>query len=106
MAKPADASAAANYYEVKISDIGGTAKSAGDKAVAGKVYFVKNVDAVGGSVTWTFKQTKVNDNVEGLYEASIPSDKGTASYDSNNFYFDVYNQNNGQYAVKIIKVVN
>ena len=103
VAKPADASAAANYYEVKISDIGGTAKSADDKAVAGKVYFVKNVDA--GSVTWTFKQTKVNDNVEGLYEASIPSDKGTASYDSNNFYFDVYNQNNGEYAVKVIKVV-
>lgn len=104
VAKPADASAAANYYEVKISDIGGTAKSAGDKAVAGKVYFVKNVDAVGGSVTWTFKQTKVNDNVEGLYEASIPATKATA-YDASNFYFDVYNQNNGQYAVKVIKVV-
>ena len=101
-----DASTAANYYEVKPSDIGATAKSAGDKAIAGKVYFVKNVDAKGAFVSWTFKQTKVNDDVEGLYEASIPASKGTSTWSADYFYFDVYNQNNGAYAVKVIKVVD
>ena len=101
----ADASTAANYYEVKPSDIGATAKSSGDKAIAGKVYFVKNVDKTGAFVSWTFKQTKVGDDVEGLYEASIPASKGTESYSSSYFYFDVYNKNNGSYAVKVIKVV-
>ena len=101
-----DVTSATNYYEVKLSDIASTAKAAGDKAAADKVYFVKTTDAVGGSVTYTFKQTKVNDDVEGLYEASIPSAKGTASYSASNFYFDVYNRNNGAYAVKVIKVVN
>ena len=100
-----NAATAANYYEVEPSDIAATAKAAGDKAVAGKVYFVKNVDEKGAFVSWTFKQTKVDEDVEGLYEASIPDDKAT-SYTAGNFYFDVYNQNNGAYAVKVIKVVN
>ncbi len=100
-----DASTAANYYEVTPAMIGATAKSAGDKAAAGKVYFVKNVDAKGAFVSWTFKQTKVGDDVEGLYEASIPVNKAS-SYTEGNFYFDVYNQNNGAYAVKVFKVVN
>lgn len=100
------AETAANYYEVKTSDIAGSACAADAKATAGKVYFVKNVDAKGAFVSWTFKQTKVGDDVEGLYEASIPVSKGTESYSSSYFYFDVYNQNNGAYAVKVFKVVN
>jgi hypothetical protein len=96
---------ATNYYEVKPSDIGSTAKSAGAKAVAGRVYFVKNVDAKGTFVSWTFKQTKVGDDVEGLYEATIPGSPGASTYSADNFYFDVYNQNDGEYAVKVIKVV-
>ena len=100
------AETAANYYEVKTSDIAGSVCAADAKATAGKVYFVKNVDAKGAFVSWTFKQTKVGDDVEGLYEASIPASKGTSSYSASNFYFDVYNQNNGAYAVKMIKVVS
>ena len=75
-----------------------------DKAAADKVYFVRNTDAAGGSVTYTFKQTKVGDSVAGLYEASISAAKAT-SYTAGYFYFDVYNQNKGAYAVKVIKVV-
>ena len=101
-----DGTSAANYYEVQPSDIGTTPKAEGAKAVANKVYFVKNVDATGAFVSWTFKQTKVGDDVEGLYEASIPDSKGASTYSASNFYFDVYNQNNGVYAVKVIKVVN
>ena len=62
-----DGTSAANYYEVKPSDIGTTPKAEGAEAVANKVYFVKNVDATGAFVSWTFKQTKVSDDVEGLY---------------------------------------
>ena len=104
----ADAGAGTNYtkyYEVAPTSIATTACASGAKATAGKVYFVKNVDAEGNFVSWTFKQTKVNDDVEGLYEATIPGAKAT-SYTASNFYFDVYNQNDGEYAVKVIKVVN
>ena len=94
---------AKKYYFVNRNSI--TAETAtDDKAVADKVYFVRNTDAAGGSVTYTFKQTKVGDSVAGLYEASISADKAT-SYTADNFYFDVYNQNKGAYAVKVIKVV-
>lgn len=99
-----DATSAANYYEVKTSDIATTACAASSTAAAGKVYFVKNVDANGDFVSWTFKQTKVGDDVTGLYEATIPADKAS-SYTEGSFYFDVYNQNNGAYAVKVIKIV-
>ena len=101
-----DGTSAANYYEVKPSDIGTTPKAEGAEAVANKVYFVKNVDATGAFVSWTFKQTKVGDDVKGLYEASIPDSKGASTYSASNFYFDVYNKNNGAYAVKVIKVVD
>ena len=100
-----DASTAANYYEVTPSAITQNPCKAGAKAGGGKVYFVKNVDATGAFVSYTFKQTKVGDNVEGLHYASIPATKAT-SYTEGNFYFDVYNQNNGAYAVKVIKVVD
>lgn len=93
------------YYEVAPSAITHNPCGAGAKAGGGKVYFVKNVDAEGNFVSWTFKQTKVGDDVEGLHYASIPNSKAS-SYTAGNFYFDVYNQNNGAYAVKVIKVVD
>ena len=89
-----------NYYEVTTAIIGTTPLAASSKAEAGKVYFVKNADN-----SYTFKQTKVGDDVAGLYEATIPNSKAT-SYTATNFYFDVYNRNNGAYAVKVIKVVD
>ena len=94
----------AKYYEVAPSAITHNPCGVGAKAGGGKVYFVKNVDATGAFVSWTFKQTKVGDDVEGLHYASIPTDKAS-SYTAGNFYFDIYNQNNGKYAVKVIKVV-
>ena len=97
------------YYEVELAGTE-SVKAAGSKAAADKVYFVKNVDAEGHFVSYTFKQTKVNDDVEGLVEASIGASTATAYHaDSDGhyfFYFDVYNQNNGAYAVKVIKVVD
>lgn len=95
----------AKYYEVSLT---GTETPIAltdpvTTAAAGKVYFVKNVDAEGNFVSYTFKQTKVGDDVTGLVEASIPSDKATG-YTAGKFYFDVYNRNNGAYAVKVIKV--
>ena len=93
----------AKYYEVALSGTE-TPLASGAKAAAGKVYFVKNVDANGDFVSYTFKQTKVNDDVTGLVEATIPGVTAT-SYTEGRFYFDVYNQNNGAYAVKVIKVV-
>ena len=92
-----------NYYEVALT--GSETPLGAATAAAGKVYFVKNVDANGAFVSYTFKQTKVGDDVTGLVEASIPANKAN-SYTAGNFYFDVYNQNNGAYAVKVIKVVN
>jgi hypothetical protein len=98
----------AKYYEVALTGtetpIASTASEADRKAKAGKVYFVKNVNANGALVSYTFKQTKVGDDVTGLVEATIPSSKAT-TYTVGNFYFDVYNQNNGAYAVKVIKIV-
>lgn len=100
----ADASTNYNkYYEVTLD--GTETPLASGTAAAGKVYFVKNVDETGAFVSYTFKQTKVGDNVTGLVEATIPGSKAT-SYTASHFYFDVYNQNNGAYAVKVIKVVD
>lgn len=94
----------AKYYEVALTGTEAPLAS-GAKAAAGKVYFVKNVDANGDWVSYTFKQTKVNDDVTGLVEASIGANKASG-YTAGHFYFDVYNQNNGAYAVKVIKVVD
>jgi hypothetical protein len=99
-----DGTSAANYYEVKPSEIGTTPKAEGAKAAAGKVYFVANLNAKDEIVSYTFKQTKVGDDVEGLVEVTIPGSKAS-THTPGNFYFDVYNQNNGAYAVKVIKVV-
>lgn len=96
------------FYEVKLD--GNEEPLASGTAAANKVYFVKNVDANGDFVSYTFKQTKVNDDVTGLVEATIdPATKATGHHTTSAgnyyFYFDVYNQNNGAYAVKVIKVV-
>lgn len=93
----------AKYYEVALTST--ETPLASGTAAAGNVYFVKNVDANGDFVSYTFKQTKVGDDVTGLVEATIGANKAS-NYTSGNFYFDVYNQNNGAYAVKVIKVVD
>ena len=93
---------AKKYYEVSLT--GSETPLTSGTAADGKVYFVKNVDEKGDFVSYTFKQTKVGDDVTDLVEKDIPTDKAT-SYTAGNFYFDVYNQNNGAYAVKVIKVV-
>ena len=98
-----------NYYTVALTGTETPIASDADAAVkiaqAGKVYFVKNVDANGDYVSYTFKQTKVGESVVGLVSADIPSAKASGGFVSSNFYFDVYNQNDGEYAVKVIKVV-
>ena len=95
-----------SYYEVKL--VGTEEPLASGVAAADKVYFVKNVDENGDFVSYTFKQTKVGESVVGLVEASITS-KATEHHATTAgnyyFYFDVYNQNDGEYAVKVIKVV-
>lgn len=98
-----DDESAKNYYEVALT--GTETPLASGTAAAGKVYFVKNVDANGDFVSYTFKQTKVGDDVTGLVEATIGANKASG-YTAGHFYFDVYNQNNGAYAVKVIKVVD
>ena len=93
-----------NYYAVALT--GTETPLTSGTAAAGKVYFVKNVDANGDFVSYTFKQTKVGDDVTGLVVADIPAAKASGGFVSTNFYFDVYNQNDGAYAVKVIKVVD
>ena len=93
---------AQKYYEIALT--GTETPLASGTAADGKVYFVKNVDAKGNFVSYTFKQTKVGDDVTGLVEATIGANKAN-TYTEGHFYFDVYNQNNGAYAVKVIKVV-
>ena len=93
-----------NYYTVALT--GTESPLTSGTAEDGKVYFVKNVDKTGTFVSYTFKQTKVGDDVTGLVEASIPSTKASGGFVSTNFYFDVYYQNNGTYAVKVFKVVD
>ncbi len=95
------------YYEVALTGTE-TPIAAGDSqttAEGGKVYFVKNVDETGAFVSYTFKQTKVGESVIGLVGATVSTNPAT-SYTAGHFYFDVYNQNKGVYAVKVIKVVN
>ena len=91
--------APSSYYEVAVGNITATSDAT---AQANKVYFVANLDATNQIVSYTFKQTKVGEPVTGLYEATISAK--ASSYTAGNFYFDVYNKNNGAYAVKVIKV--
>jgi uncharacterized protein YdbL (DUF1318 family) len=91
------------YYEVNPSSLAATSDGT---AVANKVYFVANRDAQNNIVSYTFVQTKVGvTSVAGLFEATIDPAVKAGSYTPGRFYFDVYNQNNGEYAVKVIKVV-
>lgn len=93
------------YYEVALAGDGTDAvKAALSTAVDGKVYFIINKKADGSFDSYTFKQTKVGDDVSGLVEANIPAGKATV-YTAGHFYFDVYYQNDGEYAVKVFKVV-
>ena len=97
------------FYEVELA--GTETPLTSGAAADNKVYFVKNVDDNGDFVSYTFKQTKVGEDVTGLVEAAIdPATKATGHHTTSAghyyFYFDVYNQNNGAYAVKVIKVVN
>lgn len=97
------------FYEVELT--GTETPLTSGAAADNKVYFVKNVDDNGDFVSYTFKQTKVGEDVTGLVEAAIdPATKATGHHTTSAghyyFYFDVYNQNNGAYAVKVIKVVN
>ena len=96
-----------NYYKVTLTGLETPLLSG--TATAGKAYFVKNLDAEDHFVSYTFKQTKVGDNVTGLVEVDIPSATATGSWSTPtalDFYFDVYNDNNGEYAVKVIKVID
>ena len=95
-----------NYYKVTLD--GTETPLPSGTAEAGKVYFVKNLKADGTFDSYTFKQTKVGDDVKGLVEVDIPAGKATGSWTAPtalDFYFDVYNDNNGEYAVKVIKIV-
>ena len=90
------------YYEINPVDI---TEVSSTSAEFNKVYFVKNVDSNGNLISYTFKHTRVGESVTGLFEATIPNGKAT-SYTATCFYFDVYNRNNGAYAVKVFKVVD
>lgn len=104
IATPADDTEAAKYYEVEVGDL--TEVATATTAAAGKVYFVANKNAEGNIVSYTFKQTKVGEAIPaGYFVADIPSTKATAK-NTDRFYFDVYFQNNGKYATKVIKVVD
>ena len=96
------------FYEVELA--GTETPLTSGTAAANEVFFVKNVDTKGNFVSYTFKQTKVGDDVTGLVKATIdPATKATEHHTTSAghyyFYFDVYNQNDGAYAVKVIKVV-
>lgn len=97
------ASAPDSYYEVDPSTLALTSDAT---ATENKVYFVANKNAKNEIVSYTFVQTKVGvSSVTGLYEAEINLNTHASTYTAGHFYFDVYNQNNGKYAVKVIKVV-
>lgn len=95
-----------NYYKVAKPANNATPIASGT-AAADHVYFVKNLKADGTFDSYTYKQTKEGDDVSGLVDGGeFPSNKATGDFDDTAFYFDVYNKNNGEYAVKVIKVVD
>ena len=105
VASKAEATADPSKYFI-ITLTGSETPLVSGSAEADKVYFVKNLDEDNKFVSYTFKQTKVGEDVTGLVVADI-SGKGSVPYvdDAKTFYFDVYYQNNGAYAVKVFKVV-
>jgi hypothetical protein len=90
------------YYDVNPSTI---IEAEDATAQPNKVYFVPNRNAQDVIVSYTFKQTEINESVAGLYQATITPGTKASTYTPGHFYFDVYNKNNGDYAVKVFKVV-
>lgn len=80
--------------------------TSGANAEGGKVYFA--VTTVGATTTYTYVSTIVGKPVaNGLVwvdMSSVAAEAASAVAVANTFYFDKYTQNDGQYAVKVIKV--
>ena len=99
------------YYPVAYSDIA-TAKTNGDVtaasavAEANKIYFA--VNTVGSTTTYTYVSSVVGKPVaEGLVwiDMTSASAASAGAPAADTFYFTKYTENNGQFAVKIIKVI-
>lgn len=100
------------YYGLAISEIPSSPEASG-KANADYIYLSKTYNGA-ANPTWT-QVTVVNGesgtDVTGLYKVAkttvlagkVSSAATTAA--ENTLYFDVYNENNGKYAVKVIKIV-
>lgn len=96
-----------NYYG--LSTMPTIPEAEGSKADADHIYLSKTYNG-GADPTWT-QITVVNGttNVAGLYAVAksglekVTTANATAA--ANTLYFDVYNENNGKYAVKVIKIV-
>jgi len=96
-----------NYYG--LSSMPATPEADGSIADANHIYLSKTYNG-GANPTWT-QITVVNGttNVAGLYAVAkgdlekVSTANATAA--ANTLYFDVYNENNGKYAVKVIKIV-
>lgn len=97
-----------NYY--KLTTMPTTPVTTADAtAEAANIYLSKTYNG-GADPTWT-QVTVVNDKtiVTGLYAVAKTSlqkiDDTSEKAAAGNLYFDVYNENNGKYAVKVIKIV-
>ena len=102
------ATAVTNYY--KLTTMPTTpVTTEGAKAEAANIYLSKTYNG-GADPTWT-QVTVVNGKtvVTGLYAVAKTSlvkvDDTSEKAADGNLYFDVYNENNGKYAVKVIKIV-
>ena len=76
-------------------------------AAANKLYFSKTTNGT-GTTTYSYVTTKEGDDVTGLYEIDMPASPtltSSTTATAGHMYFDVYKQNDGVYAVKVIKVV-
>lgn len=100
--------AVTNYY--KLTTMPTTpVTTEGAKAEAANIYLSKTYNG-GADPTWT-QVTVVNGKtiVTGLYAVAKTSlqkiDDTSEKAAAGNLYFDVYNENNGEYAVKVIKIV-
>lgn len=96
-----------NYYG--LSSMPTTPEADGSIADANHIYLSKTYNG-GANPTWTQITVVNGTNVAGLYAvekgglAKVSTANATAA--DNTLYFDVYNENNGKYAVKVIKIVN
>lgn len=100
--------AVTNYYKL-ITMPTTPVTTEGAKAEAANIYLSKTYNG-GADPTWT-QVTVVNGKtiVTGLYAVAKTSlqkiDDTSEKAAAGNLYFDVYNENNGEYAVKVIKIV-